>query len=398
MYREAFAAAPQALIAVDAYGVVRLVNDAAERLLRRPADAVVGTPLAAILTMDAATCMLRLPDGRTVPVLARAAPIDPPPIDPPSIDPPSVDPPAAGPDEAAHDAAAGGWTVLAIEDPAGPETPAVSRAALEDRVQVLAEAEREQESLLGDLIIAQERERARIAAGVHDDSLQVITAAMLRVQQLRRRLRDPGALEVLARIEESISMAADRLRRLIFDYRPPALERAGLTAAVRDALSRMYDDTGVAVHLDGRLVSEPSLPERLLLYRITKEALDNAATHAAAKSIDVTLVDDDGGYLIRVRDDGVGMPSGATDADPRPGHLGLVLMRERAEFAGGWFRLDTAPGSGTTVSVWVPYGATLEAVRKPPALRSAGCGRRSRPGSQPGPDPGLPAPEPAAGC
>src|SRR5436190_1021693 len=74
-----------------------------------------------------------------------------------------------------------------------------SRAALENRGQRLAEAEQEQESRLGDLIWAQERERARIAAGVLDDSLQVIAAAMLRLQQLRRRLRDPDSLEVLAR-------------------------------------------------------------------------------------------------------------------------------------------------------------------------------------------------------
>src|SRR4030095_5477292 len=98
-----------------------------------------------------------------------------------------------------------GWVVLAIDDPG--ETVR-SRAALEHRVRRLAEAEQEQESLLGDLIRAQERERARIAAGVHDDSLQVITAAMLRLQQLRRRLADPDALAVLDRLEESLRGAA----------------------------------------------------------------------------------------------------------------------------------------------------------------------------------------------
>ena len=66
---------------------------------------------------------------------------------------------------------------------------------------------------------------------------------------MRRRLRDPGSLEVLAGLEESIALAADRLRRLMFDLRPPALERAGLAAAVRDSLSRLRDDAGVEVRL-----------------------------------------------------------------------------------------------------------------------------------------------------
>jgi signal transduction histidine kinase len=210
------------------------------------------------------------------------------------------------------------------------------------------------EGLLADRIRAQERERARIAAGVHDDSLQVITAAMLRVQQLRRRLDDPGALEQLARLEESIAQAADRLRRLIFDFRPPALERYGLAAAVRDALSRLRADAGLEVRLDDRLASEPPMPTRLLLYRITQEALVNVGRHAAATLVRVTLDDVDGGYLLRVADDGVG----TRPRTPEPGHLGLVLMRERAEFAGGWFRLDSARGAGTTVSAWIPRDAT----------------------------------------
>src|SRR5262249_56356312 len=127
----------------------------------------------------------------------------------------------------------------------------------------------------GDLSGAEEGERARTAAGVHDDSLQVITGAMLRLQQLRRRLRDPDALEVLARVEESIALAADRLRRLIFDFRPPALERVGLAAAVRDVLSHMQDDAGIEGRVESRLPAEPPLPARPLPYPLTPEAPPN---------------------------------------------------------------------------------------------------------------------------
>lgn len=236
----------------------------------------------------------------------------------------------------------------------------------------LTEAERERERLIADLIQSMERERARIAAGIHDDTLQVITAAMLRLQQLRRRLYDPADLDVLARLEASIALAADRLRRLIFDFRPPALERSGLSAAVRDALSRLRDDTGVEVRLDNRITAEPALSIRLVLYRILQEALANSGKHAGADRVEVVLAQQDGGYLLRVTDDGVGIAAPDLPYSPEPGHLGLVLMRERAEFAGGWFRLESRPASGTTVSVWIPIGAELESPSPPVEKRRRG--------------------------
>ncbi len=351
-YRMAFRAAPQALLSVDGTGVIRLANAEAERLLHRRGTRLVGSRLDEVLTNDPTALAgtghtdagpvlgnsaVRLPDGRQVPVDVRM-----------------------------RRAGADGWVVLTVNDPG--ETVR-SRAALENRVQRLAEAEREQQSLLGDLIRAQERERAVIAAGVHDDSLQVITAAMLRLQQLRRRLRDPDVLEVLDRLEESIALAADRLRRLMFDLRPPALERSGLAAAVRDSLSRLRDDAGVEVRLDDRLTEEPPLPSRLLLYRIIQEALVNVAKHAAAGMVEVSLAESEGGYLVRVADDGTGTSAQRRPTTPDRGHLGLVLMRERAEFAGGWFRFESSHGRGTTVTVWVPRDADVEKSPKPPALR-----------------------------
>jgi signal transduction histidine kinase len=376
-YEAAFRAAPQALLVIDGAGVVRLVSAEAERLLRRGAAEVVGQRLDRLLVGDPtrslrtagtaaagsaaptgtaapagqpagpvpATSALRLPDGRQAPVDLRMSTTE------------------------STDGQVGGGVVLALDVHGEPGR---SRPALEARLRRLAEAEQEQERLLGDLIRSHERERARIAAGVHDDSLQVITAAMLRLQQLRRRLRDPDDLELLSRLEESIALAADRLRRLIFDFRPPALERRGLPAAVREALSRMHDDTGIEVLLDNRLTAEPPLPARVLLYRILQEALVNVGRHAGADRVEVTLEHQDGGYFARVRDDGVGLPAGdGHPPSPEPGHLGLVLMRERATFAGGWFRLDSEPGAGTTVSVWIPRGADLETTPRPPALRGS---------------------------
>ena len=207
-----------------------------------------------------------------------------------------------------------------------------------------------------DLILNMERERARIAAGVHDDSLQVITVAALRLQRLRRRLTDPADVAVLDRLEESLAQAADRLRRLIFDFRPPRLDREGLAAAAHDLLEDLAETHGLSVALDDRLAREPPKPTRLLLFRMLQEAVANVGKHAGADCCTVELADGDGGWLVQVVDDGVGAENLQSD----PGHLGLVLMRERAALAGGWFRISSVPGRGTTVTFWVPQGADLQ--------------------------------------
>lgn len=333
MYWQAFRAAPEALIVIDAAGVVRLASSAADALFQRSTADIVGRRVADLFVGDPAfstqaptAAVVRLPGGRELAVDVRARTLD-------------GDP--------------SGLLVLAVDD---QSEPGRSRASLEQRIDRLTRTGEEQTELLDDLIVNQERERARIAAGVHDDSLQVITAATLRLQHLRRRLRDPEDLAILDRLEASLVQAADRLRRLIFDFRPPRLDEHGLAAAVGDLLDDLADTHDIAVSVEERMTAEPALPTRMLLYRILQEAVANVGKHAGADRCTVILGEQDGGYLMRVVDDGVGAENLHTD----PGHLGLLLMRERASLAGGWFRINSIPGRGTTVTFWVPRGADLQ--------------------------------------
>ena len=86
------------------------------------------------------------------------------------------------------------------------------------------------------------------------------------------------------------------------------------------------------------------------------EVLANVRKHARASTVAVELHDVEDGYLIRIADDGVGYDP--ADIEDRPGHLGLVLIRERAELAGGWCRIESSPGAGTTVEFWVPLSVS----------------------------------------
>lgn len=209
-------------------------------------------------------------------------------------------------------------------------------------------------SILARLEEAQEEERRRIAADLHDDSIQVITAADLRLAALDRMLEDPALKREVAEIHKTLQLAVDRLRKLLFELLPPAFDREGLSTALETYIAHREPDLafGVKDELDG----EPPEEVRRTLFRMGQEAINNALKHAGAARLDVVLSSQDGGIRLLVADDGHGF-----DIDelgkPAPGHIGLPTMVERAALAGGWCRIDSMPGGGTTVEAWLPASA-----------------------------------------
>ena len=220
-------------------------------------------------------------------------------------------------------------------------------------VEELQQADEERRRLLAYLTRAQEQERSRIASDIHDDSIQAITALGIRLEMMKRALSDPDQLRVLDELEGSVVLSVARLRHLLFHLRPPVLDREGLAPAIRMYLDEVLRDSPFTYGVENRFESEPGPETRMILYRIAQEALNNVRKHARANRVDVLLGESQGGFLVRIEDDGQGFrldgPSG-----PRPGHLGLTAMRERAELAGGWWRGSSTPGKGTRIEFWLP--------------------------------------------
>ena len=211
---------------------------------------------------------------------------------------------------------------------------------------------RERRDLLEHLVRAGEEERQRIASDIHDDSIQAMTAAGIRLGILRRELDDRRQLALVDDLDEIIHLAIVRLRHLLFDLRPPVLDTEGLGAALRMYVDETQADTDTVYTLDDRLRSQPGVEARLILYRVAQEALTNVRKHARAKRAEVVVAERDGGYMVRVTDDGVGFVP--DDSRTLPGHLGLVAMRERVLLAGGSFRMNSAPNAGTSAECWIP--------------------------------------------
>jgi signal transduction histidine kinase len=189
--------------------------------------------------------------------------------------------------------------------------------------------------------------------GIHDDTLQAMTAASLRVQQLRRRLDDHTDLDVVDKLEETIQLSISRLRRLMFDLRPPASDQGGLAEALKAYLERLFNHGELVYTVRDERTTELSQETQVIAYRIAQEAQTNVWLHADANSVNVRLSDVDDGCLMVVEDDGMGYDP--VDAEGKRDHLGLTLMQERAHIAGGWCRIESAPGEGTMVQFWLPH-------------------------------------------
>ena len=220
----------------------------------------------------------------------------------------------------------------------------------------LAESILHRGELLTRLAESGDRERAAIAADIHDDSVQSLTALGLRFTVLARRIRDiaPQLDPDVAALHHTLTSAVQRLRKLMFDLEPidPALATAD---ALRGLVDQVFADEPMHTAVQAEPGVELASVERRQAVRVVREALINVRKHARAQEVVVELRRARGGVEIAVSDDGVGV--GDEAAGSPPGHRGLTTMRDRAELSGGSLRIERRSGSGTTVRLWFPSGA-----------------------------------------
>jgi len=185
----------------------------------------------------------------------------------------------------------------------------------------------------------------------------------MRLQLIRKQVQDPDVRASLDKLLESIRASIFSLRHMIFELHPSVLEHEGLAPALREHMAKLESD--LELELQDDFEEQPSSETRVLLFRIAQEALGNVRKHARAKKVQVHLGQEDGGYKVEIRDDGVGFtpPQVLSSA---PGHLGLSSMRERAELAGGWCKVHSLPDCGTTVEFWLPATALTSVAKIEP--------------------------------
>ena len=222
------------------------------------------------------------------------------------------------------------------------------------RVRELADANEQLQRLASLVIDAQEEERRRISRELHDDTAQALTAVLVRMRLLARQaVKDEvreGLLEVLAQTSEAL----DGVRRMAVDLRPSTLDDLGLVPALESYAREFGERCGLTVRVRARGDSGRLPRDReLIVYRVAQEALSNVAKHADATHVGIDLRAERGHLVVTVRDDGRGFEVAATLGSRERG-LGLFGMHERAQLAGGYLDLRSAPGAGTTVTLVLP--------------------------------------------
>lgn len=199
-------------------------------------------------------------------------------------------------------------------------------------------------------LAAQEGERWRVAQELHDDVGQALTGVLLRLESLARRAPTDLRPDVRA-AQEATRETIDRVSLVVRQLRPEALTDLGLAKALAALVGRVEEEASLRV---GQSIA-PGLHDldeesELVIYRVAQESLTNAVRHAHATRVDLTLERTaDGGVVLRVRDNGVGL----SDTPPAARH-GILGMRERAMLIGAALTIANHPAGGVEVTLTAP--------------------------------------------
>jgi PAS domain S-box-containing protein len=228
-----------------------------------------------------------------------------------------------------------------------------SEQELRRTIDMLRASDQERRQLVSRLVTAREEEAQRIAGEIHDDPIQKLSAVALRLGIVRNDVEDGKHSQALADIQEAVTDTMRRLRRMLFELTPRLLETGGLGETLAEYVQHANLEDATLFHLQDELTSDLTHEKRIIAYRVILEALSNVRKHAAAANARVMLADMDAGVRCTVTDDGKGFVPEDPGASS-PGHMGTASMRQRVEMAGGWIRIESLPGDGTTVEFWLP--------------------------------------------
>jgi signal transduction histidine kinase len=201
-----------------------------------------------------------------------------------------------------------------------------------------------------------EEEKARVARELHDELAQSLCA--LKMDTLWVRDHAAHAPEaVVARLTDMLAMidrTVTATRRIAADLRPMMLDDLGLVPAIEWLVEGFTQRSGVAckLSLDEGLQLELQEPYATAVFRIVQESLANVFKHAGASQVQVALGKVPHGVMLLVQDDGCGFLPAALR---KPGSLGLMGLRERVQLLGGSVSLQSTPGQGTCVEVYIPW-------------------------------------------
>ncbi len=237
--------------------------------------------------------------------------------------------------------------------------------------QLLEQSDRLQEQLRRlsrQILSAQEDERKRISRELHDVIAQMLTGINVRLAALKTEasLNTKSLDRNIARTQRLVEKSVNIVHRFARELRPAVLDDLGLIPALHSFLNDFTAQTGVHVRLTAFAeVEQLDAAKRTVLFRVAQEALTNVARHAQASRVEVSIQKLPDRVSMTIKDDGKSFQVERVMHSRGRKYLGLLGMRERLEMVGGHFEVTSAPGQGTTITTFIPFGKVRAAGKSP---------------------------------
>jgi signal transduction histidine kinase len=215
-------------------------------------------------------------------------------------------------------------------------------------------------TLTGELTMAEQRERKRLAKVVHDGLQQHMVIAKFNLNGISRKITDHDLKNKLLKIESIIGEGIQMSRSLSADLTPTVLHKGDLAAGLKWIERWMKDKHNFGVDLSIESKTEFSEDVNILVFESLRELLFNAVKHSGVSRAKVDLQRLDGiGVRISVSDNGVGFDARSRVSSNDGGGLGLFSIHERIGLIGGHFEIDSTPGKGSCFTMTLPFPSSL---------------------------------------
>jgi len=225
-------------------------------------------------------------------------------------------------------------------------------------VTLLADLERSRDDLrklASELVLAEERERRRIATVLHDEICQTLAVARMRVDMLQKMAVDEQSSKTVQEAKDFLVQSIQETRALMNDLGNPLLFDMGVSAACESLADRLMAYHPIRIRCDIRDSFKDLDPEvNVFLFQVIRELLNNVIKHSGARNAQVLLRVDDGRIQATVKDDGMGFDSQTLGAPTAEGGFGLFSIRERLMAFKGDLRIESTPQTGTVVAASLP--------------------------------------------
>ena len=238
---------------------------------------------------------------------------------------------------------------------------------LQNLTEKLSTSRDDLRKLASELVLAEERERKRLAVTLHDEVAQALAAARMRIDLLRNLPGDNEYRQLIEQAQELLSHSIRQTRALMTDISNPVLYDLGLCSAVEALAEQIKDRNKIEVQcsFEGNL-SLLSQDLNVMVFQVVKELLQNVIKHSGAHGARIRIIEDSHSIRAIVADDGVGFDGNKNDApDYIGGGFGLFSIRERVKSFNGNIQIKSRPGIGSEVTVALPKAAgSIAASRK----------------------------------